>query len=49
MAVEFAVGCIGLFFHDIFQSVTSWAYAGIYPALAGSTALVLAKWAIAGA
>src|SRR3954452_15169838 len=48
VAVEFAAGCIGLFFHDIFQSVTNWAYAGIYPALAGSKALILAKWAIAG-
>jgi spermidine synthase len=48
VAVEFAAGCIGLFFHDIFQFVTNWAYAGIYPALAGSKALVLAKWAIAG-
>ena len=48
VAVEFAAGCVGLFFHDIFQSVTNWAYAGIYPALAGSKALVLAKWAIAG-
>ena len=28
VAVEFAAGCIGLFFHDIFQTVTNWAYAG---------------------
>ena len=49
VAVEFAVGCIGLFFHDIFQVVTAWAYAlGSIPHLAGSWALIAAKWAIAG-
>ena len=48
VAIEFAVGCIGLFFHEIFQGVTSWAYTGIYPALAGSWALTAAKWTIAG-
>jgi spermidine synthase len=48
VGVEFAVGCIGLFFHDIFQSVTAWAYQGVYPALAGSWILIAAKWAIAG-
>src|SRR5215210_5413901 len=49
VAVEFAVGCIGLFFHSIFQSVTSLAYQSVYPALAGSPfMLVVAKWAIAG-
>ena len=47
VAIEFAVGCIGLFFHETFQVVTSWAYHGIYPALAGSWALTGAKWAIA--
>jgi predicted membrane-bound spermidine synthase len=48
VAIEFAVGCIGLFFHEIFQGVTGWAYQGIYPALAGSWTLTAAKWAIAG-
>jgi spermidine synthase len=48
VAIEFVVGCIGLFFHEVFQGVTSWAYHGIYPALAGSWALTAAKWAIAG-
>jgi predicted membrane-bound spermidine synthase len=48
VAIEFAVGCIGLFFHETFQGVTSWAYHGIYPALAGSWALTAAKWTIAG-
>ena len=47
--VEFAVGCIGLMFHDVFGWVTNLAYASIYPALAGSAALPLAKWALAGA
>lgn len=48
VAVEFMVGCIGLFFHEIFQGVTAWAYHGVYPALAGSWGLTAAKWAIAG-
>lgn len=48
VAVEFAAGCIGLFFHEIFQSVTGWAYQSVYPALAGSSALLAAKWGIAG-
>jgi spermidine synthase len=48
VGVEFAVGCIGLFFHDIFQSVTAWVYHGVYPALAGSWTLTAAKWTIAG-
>jgi spermidine synthase len=48
IAVEFAVGCIGIFFHEIFQGVTGWVYQGVYPALAGSWTLTAAKWAIAG-
>jgi spermidine synthase len=48
VAVEFLVGCIGLFFHDVFQSVTAWAYHALYPSLAGSGGLTAAKWAIAG-
>ena len=48
VAIEFAVGCIGLFFHDIFQGITGWVYQGVYPALAGSWGLTAAKWAIAG-
>jgi spermidine synthase len=48
-AVEFAAGCIGLIFHGAFQATTSWAYASVFPALAGSGALVLAKWGLAGA
>lgn len=49
VAVEFAVGVIGLFFHEIFQGVTSWTYASVYPELAGSWLLPLAKWGIASA
>jgi spermidine synthase len=49
VGIEFAVGVIGLFFHDIFQAVTSWTYASAYPALAGSWLLPLAKWGIASA
>ena len=46
--IEFVVGYLGLFFHDAFQAVTGWAYATIYPDLAGSWTLAAAKWAIAG-
>jgi spermidine synthase len=49
VAVEFAVGLIGLFFHDIFRAVTGLAYQSVYPALGGSPLLGLAKWSIAGA
>jgi predicted membrane-bound spermidine synthase len=48
VAIEFLVGCIGLFFHEVFQGVTGWAYQGLYPALAGTWGLTVAKWAIAG-
>jgi spermidine synthase len=47
--VEFAVGCIGLVFHDVYVWTTSLAYGSLYPALAGSAALPLAKWALASA
>jgi spermidine synthase len=49
VAVELAVGCIGLVFHDVFQATTGWAYHAVYPLLAGSWLLLAAKWAIAGA
>jgi spermidine synthase len=49
VAVEVVVGCIGLVFHDVFQATTGWAYHTIYPPLAGSWALIAAKWTIAGA
>ena len=47
VAAECAVGGIGLVFHDLFQWVTGLAYGSIYPALAGSVALPLAKWILA--
>ena len=49
VAVEFVVGVIGIFFHEIFQAVTSWTYAAVYPGLAGSWLLLVAKWGIASA
>src|SRR3954452_18802435 len=49
VAVEFAVGCIGLFFHDLYLGTTSWAYASVYPARAGRWMLTAAKWGIASA
>jgi spermidine synthase len=49
VAVEVVVGCFGLYFHELFEAVTTWAYAGVYPALAGSWMLTAAKWTIAGA
>ncbi len=49
VAVEFVVGCIGIFFHEIYQAVTAWSYQSVYPALSGSWALTAAKWGIASA
>ena len=46
--VEIAVGIIALFFHELFEGVTGWAYDSAFPAM-GGTALVLLKWAIASA
>ncbi|MFL5493271.1 MAG: spermidine synthase [Gemmatimonadales bacterium] len=48
VAVEFAVGIIGLFFHDVFQTVTGWAYQTVYPSLPGPLLLLMAKWGLAG-
>jgi predicted membrane-bound spermidine synthase len=45
--VEAGVGLVGLFFHDIYLAVTSWAYTAVFPATAGSVMLVVAKWSIA--
>ena len=46
--VEGLVGLLGLIFHDVFLGVTSFAYSTVFPALAGGSALVVVKWAIAG-
>ncbi len=45
-AVEGIVGLVALLFHDLFLSTTGWAYASIFPWLAG-TPLIVVKWAIA--
>jgi spermidine synthase len=46
--VEGLVGLLGLVFHDAFLGVTEFAYATIFPALAGGPALVIVKWSLAG-
>jgi predicted membrane-bound spermidine synthase len=45
--VEVAVGMIGLVFHDLFRNVSAFAYASIFPALAGGTGLLVVKWLLA--
>ncbi len=45
---EAVVGLIGLVFHDAFHVVSNFAYGSIFPALAGSTLIVLVKWLLAG-
>ena len=47
VAIEALVGVIGLVFHDVYQGATGWAYASIFPALAGSALLPVAKWGLA--
>src|SRR5215207_1037841 len=49
VAIEFAVGCIGLFFHDLYLAATTWAYATVFPSIAGGWVLTAAKWGIASA
>ena len=46
--VELLVGVIGFFFHDSFVAITSWAYASVFPALAGGSGVAIAKWTLAG-
>jgi spermidine synthase len=46
--VELGAGVIGFAFHPVYLRLTGLAYDAIYPALAGSWMLPLAKWAIAG-
>ena len=48
-AIEVVVGLIGLVFHEIYLVVTRVAYDAVFPPLAGGPALLIAKWAIAGA
>ena len=45
---EIVVGTLGLFFHDAFRAVSAFAYASLFPALAGGVTLVVVKWTLAG-
>lgn len=45
--IEFAIGLVGLFFQDIYVSVTNWAYTTVFPATAGSGMLTVSRWGIA--
>jgi predicted membrane-bound spermidine synthase len=47
--VELAVGLIGMIFHEAFNGVTGFAYSSVYPMLAGTPMLGVAKWSIASA
>ncbi len=48
--IELVIGVIGMIFHDaIYLPVTEWAYASVFPALAGGTGLTAVKWMLAGA
>ena len=46
-AIEIAVGVVGLFFHEIFLKTTAFAYASIFPSLAGGATLTIVKWTLA--
>lgn len=46
--IELAVALIGVIFHSGYEAITQLAYTVIFPALAGSAALVVVKWTIAG-
>ena len=48
-AIEVAVGILGLAFHGVFLRTTAFAYASVFPALAGGWTLVFVKWALAAA
>jgi predicted membrane-bound spermidine synthase len=47
--IELIVGVIGLVFHQIYLGVTQITYTTIFPALTGTTALMIVKWIIASA
>lgn len=48
--VELVIGGIGMIFHDaIYLPVTNWAYAAVFPTLAGGAGITIAKWGLAGA
>jgi predicted membrane-bound spermidine synthase len=47
IVAEVAVGVIGVFFHEIFQGLTGFAYAVVFPALTGTIFLGAFKWTLA--
>ena len=47
--IELIVGVLGLVFHQVYLGVTQITYTTIFPALTGTTALMVVKWIIAGA
>ena len=46
--IELAVGCYGVVFHALFTRATAFAYATLFPAVAGTGALAPTKWLLAG-
>ena len=46
-AIEAIVGLLGLVFHDLFGGVSGFAYDTLFPALAGGSLLMAAKWTLA--
>ena len=47
--VELAVGLIGFAFHWVYLGMTYLAYTFLFPLCAGTTALIIVKWAMASA
>jgi predicted membrane-bound spermidine synthase len=45
--VEALIGLMGLFFHASYVGVTNWAYASVFPGMAGSAFLTTTKWGLA--
>ncbi|MBM4194829.1 MAG: spermidine synthase, partial [Gemmatimonadetes bacterium] len=48
-AIEVGVGLVGLFFHEIYEATTAFAYASIFPSLSAGLVLTTVKWSIAAA
>ena len=46
--IELIVGVLGLAFHGLHAAITRFAYASIFPALAGTGSLTVMKWSLAG-
>ena len=45
--VEMLAGLFGILFHNMFEGVTGFAYANLFPAMADSPMLIVVKWLIA--